>query len=88
MYTIELDSSDYFINTRSVKVNDWSRLVHEVQSHGLLGQSWSENRRGKTSFAVEGTVDDYAELSNDIWGLQTVYNKFAALKSSPEAVTM
>ena len=76
LYSIQLHNSDLFINLASVRVSDWSKLVREVQPHGLLGQTWRRQRAGLDVAEVEGRVDDYLEANNDLMGNQFMYNLF------------
>jgi hypothetical protein len=48
----------------SVTVRDWNSL----SSHGLLGQTWRTDQHGNEVKEVEGWVDDYAEMNNDLLG--------------------
>lgn len=80
VYTFELENSDKFINIGAVTVNDWSRLVNQIQSHGILGQTWRKlqgSKRGQQVAEIQGFVEDYADTNNDEWGLDTVFNKFS-----------
>ena len=76
LYTMQLDNSDSFINVASVRVSDWSKLVRDVQPHGLLGQTWKRQRQGLDVKEVEGRIDDYLEASNDMMGNDFMYNQF------------
>ena len=79
IFTIDIDNSDMFVNIGSVVVNDWSRLIHKIKSHGLLGQTWkllTDKNRGVEVAEIEGIIDDYAEVANDIWGFNTIYSNF------------
>lgn len=71
LFEFELENSDNFINIVTARVTDWRALTHSVKSHGLLGQTW-ELRKG----IIQGTVDDYAEASNNLLGHDFLYNKF------------
>ena len=76
LYTMQLDNSDLFINLVSVRVSDWSKLVRDVQPHGLLGQTWKRQQSGLDVKEVEGHIDDYLEANYDIMGNEFMYNKF------------
>jgi hypothetical protein len=71
VYRFVVENSDNFINLMEVDVTDWTALRKDVQSHGLLGQTW--HLKGK--WAVEGEIDDYAEGDNDMFGINFLYNK-------------
>ena len=73
LYRFTVENSDHFINLVEVDVTDWVLLRKDVQSHGLLGQTW-QSHKGKN--AVEGEVDDYAEGDNDLFGSKFLYNRF------------
>ena len=73
---MQLDNSDSFINLVSVRVSDWSKLVHEVQPHGLAGSDVKRQRLGLDVKEVEGRIDDYLEANNDMMGNEFMYNKF------------
>jgi hypothetical protein len=72
VYRLTVENSDKFINIVQAEVLDWAKLRRQVQSHGLLGQTWESN--GKQ--IVEGSVDDYAEADNEMFGNKFLYNKF------------
>ena len=59
LYHVTLQNSDGFVNLLSLQVSNWSRLVDEVQSHGLIGQTWQAGTRGAQVRYVEGLVDEY-----------------------------
>ena len=74
LFEIEIENSDSFLNLRSalVRSSNWQELVDE-KAHGLLGQTW-EVRTGKS--AIEGKVDDYMLMSDDLYGTDFLYNRF------------
>ena len=79
LFTFSVDSSDLFLNLADVQVSQWSQLVKTVQPHGLLGQSWKcmEASNLPASVAViEGEVDDYIEADGDLFGHNTLHNRF------------
>ena len=78
LFNIEVESSDAFLNLRSVlvKAGDWQQLKDE-KAHGLLGQTW-QLRKGRS--AIEGRVDDYLLESEDLFGVDFVFNRFALAK--------
>ena len=86
-----LENSDKFINLVSVRVVNWQQLTTTDQPHGLLGQTWSNgacdadkrrsrrlNKDSTMSLAdvIEGDVDDYALSSEDMFGTDSLYNRF------------
>ena len=73
LYSMVVENSDMFVNLAGIRVTDWQRLKEEVQPHGLLGQTWQGRHR---TAAIEGTVDDYAEADNALFGSQFLYSKF------------
>ena len=78
VYELRLTNSDHFMNLQ-VRVKEWKRLTSELKPHGLLGQTWryaSTRSHSPQLKEVEGWVDDYAELSNDLLGTQFVFNRF------------
>jgi len=79
LWSMKIDSSDYFLNLASVSVTSWSTLINKVQSHGLLGQTWKllrGNERGEEVSEIVGRVDDYLEIDSAVFGHSTLYNKF------------
>ena len=74
LFELEVENSDAFLNLRSVVVRggNWKELKEE-KAHGLLGQTWKV-RKGKS--AIEGKVDDYLLLSEDLFGIDFIYNRF------------
>ena len=74
LYELTVTNSDGFLNLHEVAVSDWTALTHEVQSHGLLGQTWRRRSGGEVD-GVEGSVDDYAEQDNDMFGTKTHFNR-------------
>ena len=79
IWSMTIDNSDMFLNLASVRVSSWSTLINKIQSHGLLGQTWKVlkgNDRGEQVSEIVGLVDDYLEGNNEIYGTQTLYNKF------------
>ena len=65
-FELTVENSDGFVNLVDVKVRRWDQLR---SAHGLLGQTWNRARaRGAEVKEVEGVVDDYAELDNDLLG--------------------
>jgi hypothetical protein len=85
IFTFNIENSDKFINILSVSVQqdkDRARLRNQLQSHGILGQTWrvlKGNRRGRQIPEIEGVVEDYANSdSSDEWAHDTTFNKFTA----------
>ena len=67
-FELTIENSDWFVNLARVAVHHWAELK-TAQCHGLLGQTWDRRRaRGEEVHEVEGRVDDYAELDNDLLG--------------------
>ena len=42
VYRFTVENSDHFINLIEADVTNWGLLRKDVQSHGLLGQTWQE----------------------------------------------
>ena len=76
LYTLTVENSDGFVNILALHVDHFQSLVHEVQSHGLLGQTWRSDQTGAEVKAVEGHIDDYVISEGDMQGCDFVYNKF------------
>ena len=74
VYELVITNSDSFVNLHEVSVSDWTALTHEIQSHGLLGQTWRRRVGGEVA-GVDGMVDDYAEQDNDVYGTKTHFNQ-------------
>ena len=83
LFEIEIENSDSFLNLRSalVRAGNWQELVDE-KAHGLLGQTW-QVRKGKS--AIEGKVDDYMLMSEDLYGSDFMYNRFGVTDEEEEA---
>lgn len=75
LWSVTLENSDGFLNLLSLSVSSWTELTTRRQSHGLIGQTWRRDQRGMDVREVEGTVDDYAELTNDEFGCGVVYDR-------------
>ena len=76
LYSLTVENSDHFLNIIQLSVNNMRRLQTEVQSHGLIGQTWNAHTKGEEVAAVAGVVDDYVESSGDLLGCAFVNNKF------------
>ena len=76
VYTMRLQNSAGFLNLVELSVDSWSRLTTDVQSHGLLGQTWRLYNKGEDVKAIEGRIDDYLLARNDMFGCDDVYSKF------------
>ena len=88
-YRVTVENSDKFVNLVAVEVLDWRQLRFVDQPHGLLGQTYSTKMGTNASpsavsagqvlpahSVVDGDVDDYLVMSNDLFGVDFVYNKF------------
>jgi len=77
-YEFTIENSDGFINLSEAVILDWSRMVNEIQSHGILGQTWRDTAKEKAKELkeLEGYVDEYAIYENNVWGYGFAYNKF------------
>ena len=80
LWTMTLENSDGFLNIVSLSVSNWAKLVSVVKPHGLIGQTWRRDQKGDEVKQVEGRVDDYAEKTNDLFGCDVLYNRFACSK--------
>ena len=76
LYTLTIQNSDGFVNLLRLEVSSMSSLRHDVQSHGLIGQTWQRRVDGPEVAALQGYVDDYAEESGELLGCGVLYNKF------------
>ena len=88
-YRVTVENSDKFVNLVAVEVLNWRQLRSVDQPHGLLGQTYSM-KKGTASrpaavsaeqvlsahSVVDGDVDDYLIVSNDLFAVDFVYNKF------------
>ena len=74
-WRIEVESSDGFVNLRSVSVTA-AAMRGGLSSHGLLGQTWSARRWGGQVKEIEGEVDDYVIVSDDVFGSDHVFDRF------------
>jgi hypothetical protein len=76
VYELAIESSDGFLNLVSVSVTRWDRLP-ELRPHGLLGQTWRRAEvKGQQVAEVEGSVDDYAEASGQLFGSAFTFSRF------------
>jgi len=88
LYNLTIENSDGFVNLLRIEVLDWELLIHQIQSHGLLGQTWKSSEelemsqsssisQKKNSRHYVGEVDDYVVVDG-IFGTAFLYNKFGA----------
>ena len=82
LYTLTIQNSDGFVNLLRLEVSSMSSLRHDVQSHGLIGQTWQRRVDGPEVAALQGYVDDYAEESGELLGCGVLYNKFDCSSSN------
>jgi hypothetical protein len=68
------DNSDRFINQQVIATVPLDRM----QAHGLLGQTHSSGQHKGAIAHIEGDVDEYVIASNDLFGIDFVYNQFTA----------
>ena len=73
-YHVDLTNSDMFLNLALTATVPLSQL----QSHGLIGQTWSTRRHASSLKVIEGEVDDYVVAEGDVFGTSFVYNRFQA----------
>ena len=73
LYNFELENSDLFINQRLAA----NVPLGDLQSHGLLGQTWSEkvNNSSKLKF-IEGEIDDYSVGEESLYSTMFAFNLF------------
>jgi len=74
MFDYYIENSDMFVN-QNVVVNV---PLNRLQTHGLLGQTWRSKLYNSTLKYIEGEVDDYVILDDDIFGSNFVYNAFSS----------
>jgi hypothetical protein len=73
-----VENSDLFLNLLSVTPASLKALA-KAEAHGLLGQTWRRPAvKGSDVPDIEGAVDDYALLSNDMFDTEFIYNKFTS----------
>lgn len=73
-----LTNSDLFVNQRvRAKVS-----LHELKSHGLLGQTHSSKTYPTAVRYIAGKVDDYLVADGEIYGTDFVFNQFTGEVSS------
>ena len=71
-FEFDLTNSDMFINQAlRAKVP-----LQQLQSHGLIGQTHSSRTYATSIKYIQGEVDDYVILDDDIFGTQFLYNRF------------
>ena len=71
-FAFTLRSSDRFIN-QAVQARV---ALAELESHGLLGQTWRQRLYPTSIRYIEGKVDDYLVESDDVFGTDFMYNQF------------
>ena len=76
VFAIKVQNSAGFLNILELTVDSWHRLSSEVQSHGLLGQTWRLYSKGEDVRDVEGRIDDYQLANGDMFGCDAMYTKF------------
>ena len=72
-WRIELENSDEFVNLRSVAV---TTPLNALTAHGLLGQTWRAAKWSGAVKEIEGDVDDYVVMEDNVWGKDFVFNRF------------
>jgi len=72
LFDFFLDSTDMFINQR-LRANV---PLTNLKTHGLIGQTNKRASNPGSLRHVEGEVDDYAILSENLLGNDFVYNQF------------
>ena len=88
LYSLTLQNSDGFLNIVSLTVSSMSRLARQVQSHGLIGQTWQRRTDGAEVAVLEGRVDDYVEVNEALLGCAFVFNKFHCEQSADVAAPL
>ena len=74
LFSYEVDNSDMFVNN-AVKPNV---PLMKLQSHGLLGQTWSSQVYNGTEIKyIEGRIDDYVVTDKSVFGTDFLYNLFS-----------
>ena len=79
VWQLRVENSDGFLNIVRLTVTNMTRLVDEVRSHGLIGQTWRDDQKGEQVRQIDGTVDDYAVQDGDEYGTRFVYGRFQTL---------
>jgi len=72
LFNFNLDSSDMFINQR-LRVNV---PLSNLKTHGLIGQTSRRVTNPGSIKHLEGEVDDYVILSEDLLGSDFLFNQF------------
>lgn len=74
-FTFIFENSDMFIN----QIVSARLPLESIKAHGLLGQTHKRKYYNTYLKYIEGDVDDYLILENDIFGTSFVYNQFKLL---------
>jgi hypothetical protein len=75
LFSFVVENSDNFVNILNLVMNRKS----QIESHGLLGQTWRKQgtyTKGKDVAIIEGFVDQYCELDDNIFGCNFDFNRF------------
>jgi len=77
LFTIRVENIDGFLNLASVVFDGMNlAMAGNLSTHGLFGQTWKNARYKSTLKVIEGEVDDYTILDNDLFGTSFPYNRF------------
>jgi hypothetical protein len=72
-FTLELESSDQFVNIVSFTAR---RPLSSISAHGLLGQTASGRVHKSTLRYIEGEVDDYVLNTHSLFATDFTFNRF------------
>jgi len=75
LFDYEFENSDMFINENVVT----NVALNRLQTHGLLGQTWQSKIYNGTVKYIEGEVDDYSILDDEIFGTNFMFNAFSVV---------
>ena len=76
LFSLSVQNSDGFLNIERLAVRQWQELKRDVQSHGLIGQTWRAFHAGRQVREVEGRIDDYV-VDDGLLGCLFVYSKMS-----------
>jgi len=77
LFIFKIENIDSFVNLASISLRSWSAaLAYQMKTHGLLGQTWKNSLYKGSIPEIEGEVDDYVILGQDMFGSDFVFNRF------------
>ena len=76
LFTLEMESIDHFLNIRSLRPTVALGVLEQRRTHGLLGQTHARTNNGREVRDIEGVVDDYVEMDDQLTGCAFLNTRF------------